>query len=256
MRRILWLILVCGILMMSCAANAEDFSLHANVTFNNTVQEMIDAEKAAGFEPKVVDLQKNKLEFGVFDPNQYGAWVDGKYDLSSFAACYSVDGEFAGGYFQRIYYLFDKEGLLCQMIYASNKTVEKKATVSGAIEALTEMLTQKYGNPYQDQNLRIDDLTELVDILDSYTYEPGFIDMIYSNVKESQKCWFYQFTDNRLVKIELLTVLFRMQSSTDHYDDYTIALGYTRMESSDLENAENAKYSEMTDLYNHMVNDL
>jgi len=137
MKKAVSIFLVLTILMASIwGASAEEFTIHSGTTFNMTIDEVIEAEKTAGFSPK--------RESGGSKETFY--FCKGKH---SDEYVY-VKGQIAGQQDSRIIYHFDNEtGILNAAVYTFYYSGTK------VYQTLRNTLINKYGEPFDFSTINV-----------------------------------------------------------------------------------------------------
>lgn len=213
-------------------AFADSFSLHGDVTFDMTAEEMIAAEQGKGFEPTLVT--DNSLLLAT----EYGAGHT--YNLSAYSAVYEVKGSFVSDGFTRIYYMFDGEGKLCQMIYAGGSCYHKPANIQAINDAMADLYKDKYGS-WNQADMDIDGVVELRDIANLKVPDDGFIIYGVSTIPDGRYQWLVPY-DNMYCEIEMQGLKWSMTGNyagSDIYYGYSYLVGYTRVTAEQFDNAVN-----------------
>ncbi len=166
-------LIVC--LVCSFSAYAEDFTIHSDVKFGMTIDEVVSLENSAGF----------SLE-------------DGKLDYNNIVKLHSrktLKGTVAGIEESEIDYAFDSEGKLYAATYALGKT--GRSDLSGQYAEIDQRLISKYGTP--------DD--SLLAVFFKVGYEPiNFLGTVWFEIKDIEhlpqnSSWLIQQDDDHYIAI-------------------------------------------------------
>lgn len=179
--------------LLFSSAYADSFSLHGDVCFDMTVEEMIEAETKNGFSPEELKLNYADIFIPVGQPFNFE---------KNYSAVYRVDGSFVMDLMKTIYYFFDKDGKLCQMLYTQNpkNSYTALAPYKKIIPGLSDLFVNKYGNPL-DQTVSILNVIDLHDFPTIYAESDlGALKFSLGNIG---KQWVYQYNDNMACNIEI-----------------------------------------------------
>lgn len=226
-------LIICVLLLSSFSVYAEDFTLHGGVTFDMTVDEMIAKEKENGLNPK--EIKNGTITLAT----EWGA--NHEYDFSDYSTVYEVTGSFVNDSFKTIYYLFDKDGKLCQMIYAGTSCYSTPQNIENINSALASLFVDKYGD-YETSVTDIPNVIDMQNFPDLKKEDTSYI--IYKlNLIDSCYQWLYPYDDKNAVDIEIqgLEWIMTGKSTTKEYPAYSPIIGYTRITVEDINNANQEK---------------
>jgi hypothetical protein len=188
-----------------------------------TVEEMIAAEKDQGLEPE--QISDGRLLFGTTET----------FDLSSYSGIYRVQGSFVNDIMDNIYYLFDTNGLLCQMIYSTSNCYTSSTAFDDATPMLADLYSDKYGDPV-DRIINIENVIDIQDFPEIHqntssimTNELSLEDIAYQ--------WFVPYGDSMLAEIELQNIKWDTEISGQSIEGYSMVIGYTRITEDDYTNS-------------------
>lgn len=227
---ILSTLVLCISLFTAITAYAEDFTLHGGVTFDMSPDEMIAKEKENGLKPR--EIKNGTISLAT----EWGA--NHEYDFSDYSAVYEVSGSFINDSFKTIYYFFDKDEKLCQMIYAGTSCYSTPQNIENINAALADLYVEKYG----DYETTVYDFPDIIDMQDLPSLKKADTDVLVYKLSLIDSCyqWLYPYDDKNAVDIEiqgLKWIVTGNYSGAEEYPAYSPIIGYTRISVEDIENA-------------------
>lgn len=187
MKRIVSLIVVLC-LLLSATCFAEDFTLHSGTTFGMTVDEVMEAERKQGFEPKVIERKNSFAPEGIKRVSVHPELLAGQ-----------EDGE--------VVFFFDDDRLTS--CFYSFSWYEVKGLLAldwsipaDAYESLLAKLKEKYGAALTGGDKYIDFGTAAYDAYDWYPHYKQFMGCTEIEIMDS--CQWLVEADDKLVQIVIM----------------------------------------------------
>lgn len=214
MKKVLFLMTCLALIIGISFACADGFTLHSGVTFDMTVDEMIATERAKGYEP--TQVTNGKISMGVSGKEEY--------NLSQYSAVYEVKGSFVSGVANTLYYFFDKNGLLCQMIYPCGSTYRALSYVDEVIAPLSSLYCDKYGDPLKNA-VTFAKTKDARNLMSNHRPD-SFWKYKYTNAGDVIQ-WAIPYGDAMIADIVIQPI--KQDMSKINMVGYTFIIGYTRV---------------------------
>lgn len=231
MKKVICILLLCGLVVMSVWASAlgEEFTLRNGIHLGDTVE-------------KVLELETFKLERYKNDSEIYGG------------AYYQGTGKIVNVDNSKVEYFFDKDNRLQEMRYnllAGMKEgpwgFAKLSDAKTVYDTIVETLTNKYGDPLQIQagNVSIYAAGE--------TRKQATADGFIENAPKYTSEWLVE-SDGYYVKIELY--LCDSHDVWNRADTYRIFVGYAMISNEKMNEVYQQHVDEVTEQQENLNNDL
>ena len=240
MKKLLSTVLAVMMIFTCAAAMADDFTLHSSVMFDMTVDQMIEAETAKGYSPVEVD---NAMALGVSGTEEY--------NFGEYSAVYDVPGSFVSDSMNHLYYFFDENGLLCQMIYTCSSSYKALTYVEEITESMVSLYTDKYGAP-EATVITADGIRDAQHIMSLHVPD-SFWNYIYSNAGTTVQ-WMIPYGDDMIADIVIQPV--KQDMSKLDMVAYSFIIGYTRLTGEQYRNAVAEQLQNETDAVNQFFDDI
>ncbi len=202
--------MICALVMLLvfvvyASALAEEFTIHSGVKFGMTIEEVMQAEKEAGFEPEEITVDTRNCS-AIHQKN--GVFIEGQIA--------GVDGAI-------VTYHFDNEGKLDSTIY----------NLRGTYRDIEDSLIEKYGKIDESVSERIHDLRIALNLdvynpIDELEESPVKV-WIHEKCKES---WIVSQDDGSKLIITLYAVEEEIKAGATLYFSY---VGYQYYEPGEIE---------------------